>query len=46
MTIDDKIRDKKNYNLILTEKHQNYQHLSSGKIEKYEYLTCEKNTTF
>ena len=26
MTIDDKIRDKKNYNMILTKKQQKYQH--------------------
>ena len=45
MTIDDNIRDEKllydiNREAVKTSA------LSSGKIDKYEYLTGEKNTTF
>ena len=32
----------KNCNMILTEKHQKKTALSSGKIDKYEYLTGEE----
>ena len=32
----------KNYNMILIERLQKYQNLSSGKIDKYQYLTDEK----
>ena len=32
----------KNYNMTLIEKLQKYQHLSSGKLDKYEYLTGEE----
>ena len=32
----------KNYNMILIEKQQKYQHLSSCKNDKYEYLTGEE----
>ena len=32
----------KNYNMILTEKLQRYQHLSTGIIDKFEYLTGEE----
>ena len=39
MTIDDKSRDEK-YNMILTQKQQNYQLMKIlGKNDKYEYLT-------
>ena len=31
----------KNYDTILTENQQKYQHYLSGKIEKYEYVTNE-----
>ena len=31
-----------NYNMILTEKQRKYQQLSSGKIDKYKYLTDEE----
>ena len=31
----------KNYNVILTAKQEEYP-LSSGKIDQYEYLTCEE----
>ena len=30
--------EMKNYNMILTEKQQRYQHYKPGKIDKYEYL--------
>ena len=36
----------KNYNMILTEKQQKYHLLSSGKIDKYEYLTGEEILPF
>ena len=46
MTVDDKIRDEKNCNMILTEKQQKYQHYHREKYEyeylDYEYLTSEK----
>ena len=32
----------KNYNMILIEKLQRYQHLSTGIIDKFEYLTGEE----
>ena len=32
----------KNYNMILIERLQKYQNLSSGKIDKYKYLTGEE----
>ena len=38
MAIDHKVRDKKNCDMILTEKQQKYQ----KKIDKYEYLTGEE----
>ena len=37
--------EMKNYNVILTEKQQQYQHYS-GKIYKYEYLTGEETLPF
>ena len=50
MTIDEKIRDKKNYNMILTEKQQKYQHYHPEKsinmnilqVKKYYLLIKEK----
>ena len=33
----------KNYNMILTEKQKKKSALSSGKIDKYKYLTGEEN---
>ena len=36
----------KNYNAILTEKQQNYRQGSSGKTNKYEYLTGEGKLPF
>ena len=41
MTIDDKMR-KKNFNMVLTEKQQKYQHYYPQKKDKYEYLTGEE----
>ena len=32
----------KNYNMILTEKHQKYQYYHLIKIDKYEYLTGKR----
>ena len=45
MTIDDKIRDEK-YNMILTVKHQKYQHYHQKQFDKYEYLPSEQTLTF
>ena len=45
MTIDDKIRDEK-YNMILTVKHQKYQHYHQKQFDKYEYLPSEETLTF
>ena len=41
MLIDDKIKNE-NYSTILTEKQQKYHALSSGRADKYEYLTGEE----
>ena len=50
MTIDDKIKDKKNYNMILTEKQQKYQdyhlenliHMKILQVKKYYLMIKNK----
>ena len=42
MTTDDKIRDKKNYNMILTEKQQKYQHYHLEKLIHMIVLQVKK----
>ena len=42
MTIDDKIRDKKNCNMILTEKQQKYQHYHLEKLINMNILQVKK----
>ena len=38
--------EMKNYNIILKEKQQKYQHYHPKKIDNYEYLTWGRNTTY